>query len=253
MRLDVAILSRPGGRERNEDACGHWNSGRHFAGVVADGAGGHGGGDVASRLAVREALGRFSHESSLDPAHLRDVLLEASRAIVAQRGAVPGGSDMHTTAVMLALDLLGGTASWVNAGDSRLYGFRGGARFVQSRDHSVVQSMVEAGLLAEGEVRAHPLRNELYSALGRDESELEIGTAGEPIRVAPGDAFLLCTDGLWEFVQDETLAATLARSRSPQDWLAALESAVLDGAADKPNHDNFTALAVWVGADDPGD
>ena len=68
MELDIAILSRQGGRPYNEDACGHWNSDQHLVCVVADGAGGHGGGDIASRLAVQHVLERFVAQPDTQPA-----------------------------------------------------------------------------------------------------------------------------------------------------------------------------------------
>jgi serine/threonine protein phosphatase PrpC len=64
LALEVALLSDRGGRTYNEDACGHWHSKRHLVCVLADGAGGHGGGDIASRLAVQELIGRFSEQPS---------------------------------------------------------------------------------------------------------------------------------------------------------------------------------------------
>ena len=81
LTIELAILSRPGGREYNEDACGHWHSESHLGCVVADGAGGHGGGDVASKLVVRQVLTDFMHSPADTPQRLH-ALLEIGRAHV---------------------------------------------------------------------------------------------------------------------------------------------------------------------------
>jgi PPM family protein phosphatase len=95
-------------------------------------------------------------------------------------------------------------------------------------------------------MRSHPQRSELLSALGVGEHELQVSVSQEPWALQPGDVFLLCTDGLWEYVLEAELEATLAVARSPNAWLDALEQRVLAAAARKPRHDNFSALAVWV-------
>jgi serine/threonine protein phosphatase PrpC len=127
-----------------------------------------------------------------------------------------------------------------------MYWFRAGKLLRRTRDHSLVQSLVDAGILAETEVRSHPKRSELRSALGLagDILEVSAGDGREP--VLPGDVFLLCTDGLWEYVEDGELEATLAASETPRRWLDLLRDRVMQAAGHKTSHDNFTALAVWA-------
>ena len=248
LSLQVALLSDPGGRKYNEDACGHWHSERHLVCVLADGAGGHGGGDIASRLTVQELIGRFSRQPSRQGAQL-DVLLRATNdALIDQR--VPGTprQDMHSTVVCLVLDFVDHRAHWAHAGDSRLYWFREGRVRARTRDHSLVQSLVDAGMLADEQVRSHPKRSELRSALGLEPDVLEVSSAdgGEPVQ--PGDVFLLCTDGLWEYVEDRVLEASLAQAETPRAWLDSLSGIVEGAAAHKASHDNFSALVVWTAA-----
>ncbi len=246
LALDVALLTDAGGRRYNEDACGHWASPRALCCVLADGAGGHGGGDVASRLAVQELIGRFARAPSVDGPTLGLLLRETNEALIGQR--VPGTAreDMHSTVVCLVLDFVEHAAHWAHAGDSRLYWFRGARLLDRTHDHSLVQSMVDAGMLAENEVRSHPKRSELRSALGIADDLLEVAWAdgAEPVR--PGDTFLLCTDGLWEYVEDPVLERTLAAAQTPQEWLESLAAEVRRAASHKASHDNFTAIAVWA-------
>ncbi len=250
LTIELAILSRPGGREYNEDACGHWHSERYLGCVVADGAGGHGGGDVASKIAVQHILSQYSAapitSSSED---VEDLILDTNATVIHHRADAPGQANMHTTVVALFIDLAEGMALWGHAGDSRLYLFRDGQMLAHTRDHSLVQSLVDAGMLGDDQMRTHPRRSELLSALGTDPEHLHITAAAKPWRLQPGDVFLLCTDGLWELVNEAEMGASLARSADPEAWLATLEQLVLKHAVEqhKPNHDNFSAISVWFG------
>jgi len=248
LALEVALLSDRGGRKYNEDACGHWHSREHLCCVLADGAGGHGGGDIASKLAVQELIGRFSRGPSRDGEALNLLLRQTNEALIAQR--VPGTprQDMHSTVVCLVIDFVDHRAHWAHAGDSRLYWFRAGRVHDRTRDHSLVQSLVDAGMLAEGEVRSHPKRSELRSALGIAPDVLEVSSADGSDPVQSGDVFLLCTDGLWEYIEDAVLERTLAASATPRVWLDALAAEVYAAASHKSSHDNFSALVVWTSA-----
>jgi serine/threonine protein phosphatase PrpC len=248
----LAILSRVGGRSHNEDACGHWHSERHLCCVVADGAGGHGGGDIASRLAVRHIIEQFAAAPLARPDEVHDLLLDTNATVIRHRADGPEQAHMHTTVVSLFIDLEQGQALWGHAGDSRMYLFRGGQMLAHTQDHSVVQSLVAAGLLQPEQMRTHPRRSELLSALGSAPEHLHITTATKPWNLRDGDVFLLCTDGLWEYVNEVELSASLARAADPPAWLAALEQLVLRhaGEAGKATHDNFSAITVWIGKGD---
>ncbi len=248
--LELSILSRPGGREYNEDACGHWHSERHLCCVVADGAGGHGGGDVASRVAVSHIIEQFAAAPLSQPEEVQDLLLDTNATLRRRRADDPALANMHSTVVSLFIDLERGEALWGHAGDSRLYLFRDGQMLAHTRDHSLVQSLVEAGLLSAEQTRTHPRRSELLSALGSAPEDLHVTAASRPWRMHDGDVFLLCTDGLWEFVNEAEMCASLQRSSDPKAWLERLEQLVLRHAAEtgKTNHDNFSAISVWVGS-----
>lgn len=248
-QIELAIMSRVGGRSHNEDACGHWHSERQLCCVVADGAGGHGGGDIASRLAVRHIIEQFAAAPLSRPDEVHDLLLDTNTTVISHRADGPEQANMHTTVVSLFIDLEHGLALWGHAGDSRMYLFRGGQMLAHTLDHSVVQSLVTAGLLQPHQMRSHPRRSELLSALGAQAEHLQITTATKPWHLHDGDVFLLCTDGLWEYVNEVEFSASLARAADPKAWLAALEHLVLRNAAQagKATHDNFSAITVWIG------
>ena len=126
LALEVALICDRGGRKYNEDACGHWHSQQQLCCVLADGAGGHGGGDIASKLAVQELIGRFSHQPAAHAEELDRLLRVTNDVLISHR--VPGTpkADMHSTVVCLVLDFMEHRALWAHAGDSRMYWFHVG-------------------------------------------------------------------------------------------------------------------------------
>ncbi len=242
MQLEVSVLSNPGGRERNEDACGFWTGEGGCFAVVSDGAGGHGGGDVASKLAVRVILTRFRDDPSCTGEAIDAGLKAAHHAIVSQQPTRAELSGMRATATVLAIDTVGHAAVWGHVGDTRLYCFRAGKIVAQTKDHSVVQRMVDAGYLAQAALRQSLQRSKLFAALGHDEDfEGTISAAPFPLQV--GDVFLLCTDGFWEYVDEATMLATLSHVATAAEWLQEMvDDVVRRGGREQ---DNFSALAIF--------
>jgi serine/threonine protein phosphatase PrpC len=155
---------------------------------------------------------------------------------------------MHSTVVCLVIDFVQHRAHWAHSGDSRMYWFRQGRVLDRTRDHSLVQGLVDSGVLTADQVRTHPKRSELRSALGLAPESLEVSAGEGADEVQAGDVFLLCTDGLWEYLDDAALEATLASSPNPGTWIGALADAVRQAASHKASHDNFSALTVWTRA-----
>lgn len=242
--LEIALLSRKGGRAQNEDACGHWTSDAGCCWVVSDGAGGHGGGDVAARSAVTNILGRFASVPEVSPSALTRLLAEANSAVVAQQKTSPDLHDMRATAAVLLIERQEGTALWGHLGDTRIYLLRRGRVLAQTRDHSVMQSMVEAGYGDMASLRRHPGRNMLLYALGSAE-DFHPDVTSSPLALEQGDVFLLCSDGFWDYVEEADILRTLAVAPTAEAWLAAMEAVLLERAV--PGHDNYTAVGVRVG------
>ena len=242
MQMDIAVLSEIGGRSANEDACGHWSGPQMSFAVVADGAGGHHGGPIASRLAVNQVLTSLRARRECSASAVEAAMKAANEAVVRAQKAQSRYADMRTTIVVLALDSQSARASWGHLGDSRLYCFRDAHIVAQTRDHSVVQTMVDAGYLEPQQMRSSPDRSKLLSALG-DEDQFAPAVERGNVAIQSGDKFLLCTDGLWEYVQESEMEQTLGECRSAEKWLQALKGYVTSRA--KRKHDNYTAVAVW--------
>lgn len=243
MKLEIAALSKQGGRSHNEDACGYWTSDAGCCWVASDGAGGHGGGDVAAKTVVSNILRDFAACPAVAPERISDLILRANQAVLLEQATSQATRNMRATAAVLEIDNVTETATWGHIGDTRIYVFRGCRVLFQSRDHSVMQTMVDAGFGDAALLRTHPQRSVLLAALGTAE---EIRPAvHETVALRDGDVFLLCTDGLWEYVDEAAMERQLAASLTAEYWLAGLEAEVLAHA--KRDHDNYSALAVWVG------
>lgn len=249
MEIEIVALSKQGGRDYNEDVHGQWHDARHLACLVADGAGGHGGGDVAAATVRTSVLSGFSAAPALDETALRALLEQANLDVVARQAEGGKLAAMRSTVVLAAIDLQDHLLAWAHSGDSRAYLFRGGAIVARTTDHSLVQQMVAGGMLDEEGARLHPQRNMLLSALGSVEEVPDISVSPR-MRLSPGDVLLLCSDGLWEPLGDECLIETLHASRNPSQWAAQLDTQVQARA--KPGHDNYTAVVLWV-QDDEGE
>jgi serine/threonine protein phosphatase PrpC len=236
-------LTLKGGRSTNEDYFGrlnHATNGACF--VVADGLGGHGGGEVASRIAVEAVLESFRTRPFLTVKDLERHVLEADGAIRKRKSVEPGLMGMHTTLTVLVI--VGAEALWTHVGDSRLYHFRAGRCVGRTRDHSVPQVMADAGDIPESAIRHHEDRTRLLRSLG-DEQPARTETLPEPCQLVSGDAFLLCTDGFWEYVLEVEMEADLAKSPGPDQWV---ETMTIDRILRRApaSHDNMTAVAVFV-------
>ena len=170
---------------------------------VADGMGGHQAGDVASRMAVEQMMAALGEKKPAEKL-LRQGIQEANRRIFEAQQQDKALSGMGTTLTVIWEDkkrvLLG------HVGDSRAYRLRGDQFTQVSQDHSMVAEMVRDGLLTQEEADRHPYRNIIPRALGTDE---EVEADILEMDKQPGDIYLICSDGLTEYVKDQQLKALL--------------------------------------------
>lgn len=204
--------------------------------LVADGMGGHSAGEVASRMAV-EVITRTYYEDGGDPqSALKKAFREANRAIHKTAENDESKTGMGTTCTALVLQ--NGTAISAHVGDSRLYLVREGAIYLMTEDHSAVMEMVKAGLITLEQARHHPDKNVILRAMG-SHPEVEVTTWQEPFPVRARDCFLLCSDGLYDLVEDEEIKSVVESSepRSACERLIAL-------AKERGGHDNISVGIV---------
>ncbi|MDR2208892.1 MAG: serine/threonine-protein phosphatase [Azoarcus sp.] len=243
MQLSIAHRSERGGREANEDALGFCGNDTQGCYVMADGTGGHEGGALASDTVVRQVLAHFSAAPRIDGDSINELMKVAREALCNVRKLNLQFPDMNTTIATLMLDVERRLAYWNYLGDSRIYLFRNGRAHSLTTDHSILQSMIDAGFFT-GTLRGNCKRNMLYAAVGSDEMP-ERAVRDAPFTVQFGDVFLLCTDGLWENVSEEIMEEMLRQAKTPEQWIDDMMGKLPDPCA--PDLDNFSALAVWIG------
>lgn len=225
-----------GAQREQQDCLAAWPSadGRCVLVIVADGAGGHHGGQQAAQAAVEMARSLWQRETP-GMADAGAFLEKISRAAHDAVSALP--HSPRTT--WLALMAGESQAAWVHSGDTRLYHFNSGRLALRTLDHSLVQILVEKGKVGEDDVCAHPDRSVLLQSLGGPEY-LPVGHGSAP--VGHDDVFILCTDGVWAQLDDAHLL-NLARSAPENRQRAAEEliaKAVQSGAGKADN------ASLWI-------
>jgi serine/threonine protein phosphatase PrpC len=251
MIIDVSTLSNRGGRKKNQDDLAH-----HFAQnggvfVVADGLGGHEGGEIASKLVCQHIVStaRTLTPLSFQSHALEDMISSAQSHLLKNKAEQPRYKDMCSTVTILQLGFVTNGngesvpgAIWAHVGDSRIYHFRGGRLLSCTKDHSVPQALVRAGEIRAEDIRNHEDRNRLLRALGMD-GDIK-ATVNPLIEIEEGDVWLLCTDGFWEYVTEPEMETLLAVSPNTSSWLKAMEQLLRSRTVGE--YDNYSALAVRV-------
>jgi protein phosphatase len=207
--------------------------------VVADGMGGHAGGEVASATCV-EAMGDYFARADEDPAAMLRHAFEAANECFYRKGnEEPGLFGMGTTAVAALVE--GPDRAWVaHVGDSRAYRLHDGRLEQLTDDHSWVQEQVRLGRLTPEEAEVHPRRNALMRSIGID-SRVEVDVRSVDLR--PENQLLLCSDGLWGELDDQTISSVLASAR-PEESVRRL----VELANEAGGHDNVTVAVLALPA-----
>jgi serine/threonine protein phosphatase PrpC len=250
MKIEVASMSHIGRvRHRNEDALGHYEppeedvrevKGSMF--LVADGMGGHRGGEIASKLAVDTIVSSFyaSKDNDTLPA-LQQAFGDANRVIIEKSHEDVSLFGMGTTCTAMVIKK--DNAYFAHVGDSRAYVLRNGELEQLTDDHSLVGEMVRSGILTDEDARNHPRRNVITRSLGSHE-DIPADTPASPMPLAAGDVFLLCSDGLTSLADAGELEAILS-SNPPREACDAL----VDLANEKGGKDNITVQVVRIAGD----
>jgi serine/threonine protein phosphatase PrpC len=212
--------------------------------VVADGMGGHANGQDASRLAIQtisdEVLPKISGSEPLNDDTLAQILVDGvqhANHAVHQRN-MEQRADMGTT--ITAALIVGATAYVANVGDSRTYLYRKSTGLQKiTNDHSVVASLVEAGIIQPDDIYTHPKRNQIYRSLGE---KPVVDVDWFKVSLLPEDKLLLCSDGLWDMVRDPAIGQILNAVPDPSQTGNALIKAALEGGGE----DNVSVIVVHI-------
>ena len=272
VRIDVAALSDQGRvRERNEDHYFVARGGRHvttlltnvppedipsqsaetcYVMIVADGMGGHAGGEVASRMAIATLMNIILHAPDwimrLDDEHAHKVIQRAAdrcqqihKALLKKGRLHPDLEGMGTT--MTAALSLGDDLFVTQVGDSRAYLFRAGTLQQLTRDQTQAQQLADRGVISQQDVARHRLRHVLTNALGGFQRDVRVDI--KRWKLADGDRLLLCTDGLTDMIDDPHIADVLAREAGSDETCRLL----VESALENGGKDNITVVLARYG------
>ncbi len=237
MNIDLFSYSNMGARPLNEDSYGVKNGDDRCIAVLCDGLGGHNCGEIASQSAVKNILDGVSQLETLEADKIYDILRIVNEGLVQHQITHPEFNGMRTTVVGCIIDEK--ELQYFNSGDSRFYLFSNGTLSCMSKDHSVSQMKVELGEMSFDNIRFDADRNKLLKVLG-DNTTNEVGTIYRPIPYKSGDAFLLCSDGFWEYVLEEEMEIDLSKSNSAKEWIEFMLVRLL--LKFSGNNDNFTVV-----------
>ena len=198
-------------RDHNEDCVSvvheHNSHGDRALIVVADGMGGHNAGEGASAAAVKLLEEAFANLRNEPAARLKSAFIDANAKIFKQSAEQAEMRGMGTTCTALLLQ--DGFGYSAHVGDSRLYLIRNGSIYQMSEDHSAVMELVTLGEITMEQARHHPDKNVITRSLGGRE-QVEVSTWTRPMRLLAGDRFLLCSDGMYDLVEDEEICKVTA-------------------------------------------
>jgi serine/threonine protein phosphatase PrpC len=237
-----------GGRLTNQDAiaCAFEDGLSCF--VVADGTGGHEGGEIAANLVTNSVIEKFKQEASFSTRALHSYVAWANNQVTKTQEQDAKLRNMSTTIATVLIDHDNCSALWAHLGDTRIYLFRDGRIINISKDHSLAQRLVDAGAADYSTIRLHPQRSVLFAAIGaQGDADLEISQV--PMALQDGDAFILCSDGFWEWVQDHEMEQSLTNTQSSAEWLSKMTTIAEYNIADKSiSRDNFSVFAIRIHA-----
>ena len=224
-------------RKINQDSFGTAKNDWGEIFIVADGMGGHKGGEVASKITVDHMCNEFksASEDTLPAVFLERTISSANDAVLTKAKEGPGYEGMGTTIV--AVIIKNDEAHIAHVGDSRLYLFRYNQPFFKTKDHSFVQDLVDQGLISEAEAETHPKKNRILQAIGTGSIRPDITMK----KLFKGDRLLLCSDGLSGEVQESELLKELKTS-SPMKACKNL----VGFANERGGPDNITVIVIHI-------
>lgn len=239
--VEYSVYTNIGSREVNEDAVNAITLDGNFGFIVCDGLGGQGMGDRASKI-VADCFNDCFKISEINESFLPKAFDYAQSTLLEEKKKLNVKNQMCTTSVALAINE--NTAYVGHIGDSRLYFFEDGKIAYKTLDHSLPQMLALQGEIKEEDIAHHPDRNKLLRAFGTEWDKPMYATA-EPITLNKNQAFLLCTDGIWEWITEQQLCDLLKTYSSAEEWLKKIID-VVEISSQNNEHDNYSAIAVFV-------
>lgn len=239
--LDYAVISEIGNRKLNEDYLRLAEKDGNYCFVVCDGLGGHGMGDIASQFVSNVFIEQFNTCDTYE-GFLSSAFSLAQEKLIEYQTENNVKNKMRTTAAVLYV--FDNMAHIGHIGDSRVYVFSDKKLMARTIDHSVPQMLALSGEITENEIRKHPDRNIILRAMGTD-WEKPMYELMQPIALSECKGFLLCSDGFWEFIDENEMFNSLKNSKTADEWLRSMKLVVEKNGINK-KMDNYSAIAVLI-------
>lgn len=228
-------------RKENQDAILTFLGEEFSLFIVCDGMGGHNAGKLASDITINEIknfivskFSEYSHYNLL----LNDALLNANEKVIEVAKSKPEYSNMGSTAAVLMI--INNKAFVAHAGDSRIYSIGENKISQITKDHSVVQALIDSGKITPEESKKHPSRNELTNVIGL-ENNFFAEVMAAPISLKKNDIFLLCSDGLFSLMADNEILNVVSKSE-----FAKIVNNLIDTALERGGNDNITVIIIKI-------
>lgn len=242
--IEYSIFSGLGERPLNEDYALAERRGDSFCAVLCDGLGGHEGGELASSLVCETVMAFFRRwDGEGDAGEMLGLWIERAQSELMQAQKELGKVEGMKTTVS-AIIIHAGKLHTLYVGDSRIYRFRHGFIKGHTPDHSIPQFLAASGEIREKDIRKHPDRNKLLRVMGVEWERPQFQSWDVP-EPRSGDAYLLCSDGFWEWIDESSMQWCAITSSSSDAWLKNMLSRVERNGKGN-GMDNYTAISVII-------
>ncbi len=241
MKLDVFEYTSKGGRSYNEDYVGSCFNSEGGIFIVADGLGGHNLGEEASAAAVETIISGWDFNADDMSTQIKEKFEAANQKILELQHK--NQCVMKTTAAVLAVN--GNKAVMANSGDSRVYFFHKNELHSYTNDHSVAYKKYKAGEITREQIGTDEDQSCLLRNLGGTDRYLPDITECD-VSLESGDAFMLCSDGAWEYLKDMEILIDLLKAENARHWTELLILRIME-RLNGENNDNLSIISVMIG------
>lgn len=243
LNIHYAVYTSEGDRKVNEDYLLVGSDSNGICFTLSDGLSMYDGGELASRAVCECVIGNMTQFSTHEysEALLNIYSMAAERVNLMQNNY----SEFNKlSATLNTLYISGNTAYLSHIGNARTYFLRNRKIVVKTNDHTQAAVLVKAGTILEDNIRSNRYRKIILKSLGQGYSDSDYEVI-RPILVQPGDDFIICSDGLWELIEDETIEKTLPDTADPVKWISGMIKYIED--ANIRNKDNISVIAIHIG------
>lgn len=239
--IEFAVYSNPGSREVNEDYISFFADEDRFCFVIADGLGGEGSGDMASRFVCNNTIAIAEKAESFSQGFLEECFTRIQKNLLRAKAELFITQGMTSTLSILTIE--GNKAAWGHVGDTRIYCFNSEKIISMTTDHSLAQFMMSAGMSDITDAREHPDRSTLMAAMGMNTENDAYEIDASDFSLDEPCNFLMCTDGFWQYVMEDDILNVINTVGVTEAALSRMVK-IAESRAEGEERDNISAILV---------